>query len=780
MKKIRLSLAFLIVLVMFIAAFSLSVFAEESGYALNKDKQETNIKWTIKDRILTFEIDASATDKVAATTLDVNPITGAAMGYGSKVDEFQNVIKCVIGDGITGASRILSNIPTLLEVEIPTSLVRIQALFEQSKALESVYVKGTEPKKYHADLSYITTLGTCNFNASGPIETVTFGDNLTGTIPQETFQWNSKIKALTIPVGVTKIGAKAFANCNGIDVMTVLGKETQIDANAFFNNKYYPAIKAYAGSAAEKFAKENGFTFINIETGEEVEGEKPRPGETHKLPVSKFDTTGATAHGLMFKEGLVNNYWAYYADTKTLVIASRTLNGYNETGTVGNCEGNGWRDYINEIEHIEIIGDRLDKISGYAFMNYKSLKDVKVKGQPGQWDPGIFTGCTNLTTIWYEGGERVEGRADLSRCGKVNNIFQGTAIKEVLLRDTVKNIEVGLPFSIRTILAPNITPELIQYCKDNNFDLVNSKNPEEKYSYYIEIDPTLPYCGDRAVYDFDEATGTLTIYGSGSIPDIQNFFGGGSKNQWWRGIRNEVKHIVIADGIKSIGKYAFCELRNVETIRLPDRDDLVVWNCAFQSCENVRSITRGDKEAILGTADLSGISKITSWSFAYNYLIANVILSETLTEVGSTAFEDCINLQNVYSAPGTFGESFAKEKGIAFFDIASNAPQPIECTPPEVTSEEETESISPDSESAETKSNDSESAEVKPDDSESAEVTTSDEFFFIDPDEISSDNIGNTEKDYFDPTVIIVVAVILAAAITAVIVTIIVVKKRKK
>lgn len=780
MKKTKLFFSFFFVLVALAVIFSVNAFASDSGYVLTKEKKETNIKWTLKDRVLTFEIDPNATDKVASTVIECNPVTGDAMGYGSKVEEFQNIIKCVIGEGITSMSRVLSNIPTLLEVEFPTSLVKISALFEQSKALECVYVKGNEPVKYHADLSYITSLGACNFNASGPIKTVTFGEGLTGTIPQETFQWNGGITELTIPASVGKIGSKAFANCNAMDVLTVLGKETQIDANAFHNNKYYPAIKAYAGSVAEKFAKENGYTFINIETLEEIEGEKPRPGEDDKLPVSKFDTTGATAHGLMFREGLVNNYWAYYADTKTLVIASRTMNGYNETGAVGDCEGNGWRDYINEIEHIEIIGDRLDKISGYAFTNYKSLIDVKIKGGPGQMDNGIFSGCSNLTTIWYEGKERIEGRADISSAGKINNIFAGTAVKEVLIGAKVKTIEVGLPFSIRTILTPAINDNLIQYCKDNNFDLVNSEKPDEKYSFYIEIDPTLPYCGDRAVYDFDEATGTLTIYGSGEIPDIVNFFGGGAKNQWWRDIRNDVKHIVISNGITSIGKYAFCELRNVETIRLPNRDDLKVWNCAFQSCENVRSITRGDKEAILGTADLSGISEITSWSFAYNYLIANVIFSDSLKSIGSTAFEECVNLANVYASVGSFGESYANEKGINFFDSSANVPQPIECTPPENTSDEGTKT---DSDAGGEVSSKVDGA----DETFAPDETTSDEFYFIDPDApqtepVSVDNEGEDGDggSGIMPLILIFIGAVVAVAAVSSFITVSVMKKNKK
>ena len=74
--------------------------------------------------------------------------------------------------------------------------------------------------------------------------------------------------------------------------------------------------------------------------------------------------------------------------------------------------------------------------------------------------------------------------------------------------------------------------------------------------------------------------------------------------------------------------------------------------------------------------------------FAYDYLIANVILSDAVTELGSSVFEENSNLRTVYGVPGSYAETYAAESGLKFLDMSSNTPSPVKCTPPENVSEE--------------------------------------------------------------------------------------------
>ncbi len=432
------------------------------------------------------------------------------------------------------------------------------------------------------------------------------------------------------------------------------------------------------------FAKDNGLKLIDFATGEEV--------DTNVSLSASYKPEGATVSGHSTKKynggKIVDTFWAYYADTKTLEFVSNSTS-YNETGALSNCDddGDNWIEYKDEIEHI-IVGDKITKITGNAFMNYKSLKDVRLGKNVTQIDAGAFTNCANLTTIWIDGTERIEGRADLSKVGTLALAFKGTSIREIVLSPKTTSISSAIPLTVTKLYAPAITDELIAYAEENLCDLINSNDPSEAYINYVEVDLSLPSCGERCVFDFDEATGVMTIKGGGMITDTVNYYGGGSKNSPFFTIKQKVKKIVIEEHIKGLGKYAFCQFTNLESVELPDVEGFVIMNAAFEKCSNLKYVYRTGTDPIEGTADLSKVASISAWAFAYDYLIANVILSDAVTELGSSVFEENVNLQAIYGTPGSYAEIYALANELEFFDMASNTPEAIKCTPPENVSEE--------------------------------------------------------------------------------------------
>ena len=158
--------------------------------------------------------------------------------------------------------------------------------------------------------------------------------------------------------------------------------------------------------------------------------------------------------------------------------------------------------------------------------------------------------------------------------------------------------------------------------------------------------------------------------------------------------------------------------------------------------------------------DFRGISSpclsVESWSFAYDFLIANIIVSEKVEKIGSSVFSDNVNLANVYGVPGSYAEEFAAENGLTFFDASSNIPTPITCTVPETTTEAaESESI------AET---------VKETDTPETEAVTAVQYNLIEDDGTYSESSSSG---------IIIIAVV-AVAVAAVIAVVFVIVKKKK
>ncbi len=791
-SKILFSVVFALLLA---AMFAVAAFAATpgTGYCVNSAGKATNIKWTMtEDGTLTFEIDAAATDKVATTELFAkDPVTGDGCGWDKALPTFADAVKIVIGDGITN----LAGFPAmrkLKQIEVPTSCVKLSgAAIESDGVLSSIYVRGTEPVAGTFDLSYFTSFAAYSMDGCFGCKKVILNPNLTGVIETEVFK-SMSITELEIPAGVTVIKDKALANTKSLLTLTILGNETTLQSDTVFaQNTTFPKIKAPAGSKAEEFAKANGYTYINLETGEETQGTKPctkaatggssggtsgntggqsGTGTPTTKPVENFvapanATLWGHSSGKYNGGDIINTWWVYYDDTKTLEFISATSE-YNETGGVGNVdkEYTNWSEYKDVIEHI-IVGDYIVKVSGSAFMNYPALKDVKLGVTVSQIDANAFKDCPNLTTIWRSNGERIEGRFDFTGIPKINSIIAGTSIKEVVFPAGVTSISIDLPPSIKTIYVDEITAELDQYAKDNLFNLQNINNPDDKREYWVFVDPTLPSCGGRSVFGFDEATGTLTIYGAGTIDDIVNYHGGGSKNSPWFDIKQQIKHVIISDNITVLGKYAFAECENLETVQIPNREKFEILNAAFEGCSSLKSIYRSGSEPIEGTLDLRNVPELNSWTFAYDFLIANVIVSPEVKKIGTSVFEENIdvNLANIYGVPGSYAEKYATDNGKTFYDVASNTPAPITCTPPPETSETiETETLAPET-------NEVSETSAAPESSDAPETTAAPVIDFV-------EDGGDSEGGSILPVIIIAaVAVVAVAAVVAV-----VVMKKKK
>ena len=102
-------------------------------------------------------------------------------------------------------------------------------------------------------------------------------------IGDNAFSWCESLSNLTISEGVEHIGEAAFFRCNNLNEVTIPRSVTQIDMHAFgwdYVNDYDVrnenlVIKCYSGTAAEQYAKDNGFKCVLLDTGETIEAGEP-------------------------------------------------------------------------------------------------------------------------------------------------------------------------------------------------------------------------------------------------------------------------------------------------------------------------------------------------------------------------------------------------------------------------------------------------------------------------------------------------------------------------
>ena len=603
-----------------------------------------------------------------------------------------------------------------------------------------------------------------------------FGGEYAGIFAKQMFSGTASLSKVTVPAEVKVVlfeqSCFSGSTIRCIDILGTVSENLVIEPNAFSNVASGCIIRC--ANAADIDILNNALSAAGITNVKAVDmNTQPTPAPVvTKIPTApqweEFDPKGATAYGEL-KGTYSKCYWAYYADTKTIVFTAKSSSGYNEVEHIDLAtDGKGWAEYKTEIEHA-IVGPKLHKLKAGAFAGMTSLKDIRITSDIREAD-GVFSKCSSLTTIWVEGTERIEGQAMLTTAKKNFKLnFIDTAVEVIHMGSSpvspVGNIKGGAKTS--TIVMDIPTQDVIDYCKESFLNIKNSGG-DVIGSWYVEIPEDLPYCGDYAVFDFDEETGTLSILGKGIIFDVSNYWGGGSKNQPWFSIKDKIKHVIIGDYITVVGKYAFTECKNIETVELPATSGFSILSSAFQECNNLKSVYIRGNQPIEGTVDVSVLDRFETYMFANCYLIANVVINENVEKIGASVFENCVNIQNIYGVPESFAQEYAMDNGFTFFDKSANTPQPITCTPPsdETTVPETDPDVAPDT-----------TVDTAPD---TAPNTTADTALDTTPDtQPVNGGDDNQATDEGGSIILPIVIAVISIVVLAVVVAVVVIAKKK-
>ncbi len=128
--------------------------------------------------------------------------------------------------------------------------------------------------------------------------------------------------------------------------------------------------------------------------------------------------------------------------------------------------------------------------------------------------------------------------------------------------------------------------------------------------------------------------------------------------QWFIG-DSTITKVVIPEGVKSIGAYAFANLTALEEVVLPSTLEAIEYG-AFYGCSSLKKITFSSENNLKiinqnafencnlsGTIDLSSVCIISDYAFAGNTSLEGIVTSDSLISIGSYAFAGCKNLKDV-------------------------------------------------------------------------------------------------------------------------------------
>lgn len=141
--------------------------------------------------------------------------------------------------------------------------------------------------------------------------------------------------------------------------------------------------------------------------------------------------------------------------------------------------------------------------------------------------------------------------------------------------------------------------------------------------------PTSGTCGDDLTWNYSD--GTLTIGGTGEMYD----FNAGDSPGPWEEFTDDIKTVIISDGVTSIGRSAFLGCNSLTDVTLPD-SLTSIGNFAFMNCENLSNINLTD-----------GLTHIGYGAFWSCKSLTGIDIPNSVTYIGDFAFSDCPNLTSI-------------------------------------------------------------------------------------------------------------------------------------
>ena len=161
--------------------------------------------------------------------------------------------------------------------------------------------------------------------------------------------------------------------------------------------------------------------------------------------------------------------------------------------------------------------------------------------------------------------------------------------------------------------------------------------------------------GDNLTWSFHEATGALTIEGTG---DMKQF--GREGTVPWRSFRDSIVSVSLPEGLTSIGAYAFYGCEKLQTIQIPDTVYLI-GRSAFQN-SGLTKITIPDSVGNIQPNLFAGTRLATAGPVGGGYDI-EFYWQDSIPQ---NAFYGCDSLTSI-----TFPEGVREIKNDAFYNCTS-------------------------------------------------------------------------------------------------------------
>ena len=132
-----------------------------------------------------------------------------------------------------------------------------------------------------------------------------------------------------------------------------------------------------------------------------------------------------------------------------------------------------------------------------------------------------------------------------------------------------------------------------------------------------------------------DSSGTLTISGTGDMPEYGYNSLKDEPEVPWYAQKDEIRRVVIEDGVTSIGDYAFLRCSNLTSVTIPDSVERIEQS-AFTDCVSLTDLVIPDS-----------VTEVGEYAFSHCNALTSVTLPDSLTSISDHMFSGCRDLKTV-------------------------------------------------------------------------------------------------------------------------------------
>ena len=493
--------------------------------------------------------------------------TGAVAAYDSRKDtpwgdyNYQ-ILRVEVQKGITSVSGFCSCYE-LQEVSLPEGLISIGKLtFMDCQKLQEIRL----PKS-------LKTLGEGTFASCFALTEIEFPEGLE-TIGDGVLYHCLSLTSVVIPASVTEMGDRPFSGDWALKTVEIKGNVPRLSNRSFHECDALQEV-LITGSVEtigeDAFMDLDSLERVQIASGLKTIGKRAFRLCDNLTTVSLPD--GVTSIGEeAFKD--CGSLTTINLPDSITTIGANAFNGTKLTGP------------LNIPSSLVSLGDN-------AFHGCSGITGTLVfPAAMENISTNVFAGCSGIEEIILPRGVLTIGAGAFNNCSGVQRLW---------LTNSIKTIGASALSGMKSLKKIYFSGSLwdwdtgIQWADDrgySNFPVGPTLNGETASGS----------CGESLTWSLNSA-GDLTISGTG---DMASFIATGAP---WAEYRNQVKLVIVGQGVTSIGSSAFQDCENLETVRLPNTLT-ALGEAAFLRCGKLTNVSLPISLKSVGEDCFTGCEKL--------------------------------------------------------------------------------------------------------------------------------------------------------------------------